>query len=97
MQGTAAANAIDMHGRLDTRGLAFDGNHLAGGQTEFKFVEAVAGALRAEITETPLGKFPPKACITKARRNRSASNFSSRIQEAVFFTGQPAIRKKTVH
>jgi hypothetical protein len=36
MQGTAAANPIDMHGPLDPKGLALDGNHAAGVQKGFK-------------------------------------------------------------
>ncbi|MFN3152916.1 DUF5661 family protein [Bremerella sp.] len=36
MEGTAAANPIDMHGGLDPRGLALDGNHAAGVQKGFK-------------------------------------------------------------
>lgn len=36
MQGVAAANPIDMHGPLDPRGLALDGNHAAGVPKGFK-------------------------------------------------------------
>lgn len=42
MEGTAAANPIDMHGPLDPRGLAVDGNHAAGVTKGFK----IAGWLR---------------------------------------------------
>lgn len=55
MAGTAAANPIDMHGPLDPRGLALDGNHASGVQKGFKLAEWIEGLPKQDLRPYPGG------------------------------------------